>query len=292
MPHISTAAARGNPDAATTLTLLNTALTCVVTGFAIGFAFIAKDIVEVSQIRAQISQIDTFDAATADFFDKFDGLPGDLLAVSADRAGLVAGSGAPANSDGDGKISPCSPGWQWNLGCETALFWSQLAGAEFLPDNFSADNTLYDRRLGAASTVAPYLPHSPIDSDVYITVWNSDAAQASPLPRLPYGNYYEISRIEGVMEGKIIDNAGALSPLEARMIDEKIDDGAPLSGRVVVNGNATWPEDAWGTFAKSGVNSCVSPEHGYNSYEYFKAHRPLCHLAIAFRCCTRQKDDY
>jgi len=281
-----------NSKFVTNLTLLQTAIACVVGGLVIGSIFMAKDIIEISHLRAQISQIETFDAATADFFDKYDGLPGDLLSVSAQRSELVTGDGTPGHSDGDGKISPCNLGWQWNLGCETALFWGQLSSAGFIPDNFSADNTLFDRRLDKTSFIGPYLPQSPMDDGIYITVWNTDIAQESPAPRLPYGNYYEISRIHGIIEGKMVDDHNALTPLEARAIDEKMDDGSPLSGRVIVNGDTHWPEDAWGTLAKSGVNNCVSPEHYYNSYEYFKANRPICHLAIALKCCANQKNDY
>ncbi len=290
MSHATTV--NSNHNIASTLTLLNVALACIVTGFLIGGVFITRDIIEISHLHSQIIQIETFDAATATFFDKYGGLPGDLLAVSAQRAGLAAGDGTPGNSDGDGKISPCSLGWQWNLGCETALFWGQLATAELLPDTFSADNHLYDRRLDQASILNAYLPESPVDSGLYVTVWNTDVAQESPAPRLPYGNYYEISRIEGIKEGKMIDNSNALTPLQARAIDEKMDDGVPLAGRVIVNGNAHWPKEAWGTLAKPGPDNCVAPDLSYNSYEYFKANRPLCHLAIAFKCCAVQKDDY
>ena len=36
--------------------------------------------------------------------------------------------------------APCNPGWQWHLGCETALFWAHLYVSGMISENFSADS--------------------------------------------------------------------------------------------------------------------------------------------------------
>jgi hypothetical protein len=271
------------------LTLAEVMVVLVVAGLFIGVILSGEEILRISRLRAQISQIGHFDEAIADFHDKYEGLPGDLLAVQADREGMPYGNGTPSHSDGDGKISPCNLGWQYHLGCETALFWAQLAEAGLISGSFTADSRLADERLeDAKATLAPYLPESPIGEGIYITVWNSDEAQESPAPRLPYGNYFELARIDRIEKEKIREKADAISPRQAAMIDSKIDDGTPYRGRILVNGGTTWPDDIWGTFAKPGSHNCVSPDDKYNTDNYFIARLPVCHLAIAFNCCKKK----
>jgi hypothetical protein len=271
------------------LRLIDIVIVLVILGLLSGGLLIGGELIKLARIRSQISQIAKLDEAIAIFYEKYGGLPGDLLAISAERAGMSYGDGTPAHSDGDGKISPCNLGWQWSLGCETALFWSQLSAEGLISGNYSANNRLVDNRLLKGANLIPYMPVSPINENAYITVWSTDPAQPSPQPQLPYGNYYEITRINGITIGNFVDDSRALTPLQARAIDEKMDDGSPRTGRVVVNGEANWPYDAWGTFAKPGERNCVLPDHTYNSYEYMRANRALCHLAIAFNCCTRSE---
>jgi hypothetical protein len=263
----------------------------VVSGLLVGFVLSIGTILELSRMRAQISQLSHFDEAVTNFHEKFDGLPGDLLSVVAEREGLPAGNGTPSHSDGDGKISPCNPGWQNHLGCETALFWTHLASTGFIPGDFNADNRLTDERLVDVSvTLAPYLPQSPIREGVYVAVWNSDDEQPSPPPALPYGNYFELSRLMGIVDEKIVDDPGALMPKEAFAIDEKMDDGSPVKGRILVNGNGKWPEDAWGSLAKPDEKGCVAPNKTYNTANYFIAAMPTCHLAVAIPCCRGARE--
>lgn len=263
----------------------------IILGLGLGGLLTGKELLERSRINSQITQLAEYDEAVANFYEKYDGLPGDLLYVSAQRHGLIYGDGTPGHGDGDGKISPCSLGWQWNLGCETALFWSQLGASGLISENFSADGRLGDGRLQTVGLMDPYLPRSPLGDGIYIAVWNTDAAQESPGQPIPYGNYYEISRISGIRRGRMNDDSAALTPVQAHAIDSKIDDGAPLTGRVVVNGDADWPRDAWGSYATPGDYSCVSEDHTYNIYNPARMHHRLCHLAVAFTCCKPKDDD-
>lgn len=271
------------------LTLAEVMLGLVIIGLLIGVMLCTAEIIEISRLRSQVSQIEKFDSAIQQFYSKFDGLPGDLISVSADREGLPTGDGTPSHSDGDGKISPCNPGWQFNIGCENALFWAQLAFTGYIDGDFNADDALGDERLKNASvTLAPYIPTSAMGDGIYVTVWNTDGEQPTAPPRVPYGNYFEITRINEVTDERIKETTGALTPVEAESIDDKIDDGMPTTGRIMVNGNTKWPEDTWGMMAKSGEDKCVAPDDGYNTRNYFMAHRQLCHLAIVLICCDRK----
>jgi hypothetical protein len=263
--------------------LIRLIVALVAAGLIIGTAFMGKDILNAYRVHSQVSQIAALDEAVNHFREKYEGLPGDLLAIRADRLGLPAGDGTPGHGDGDGKISPCNPGWQWHLGCETALFWSHLSVTEMIPDNFTADSRFINGRLTYVGSMGPYLPQAAIGEGVFITVWNSDQSQPSPQTQMPYGNYYEISRISGVEHEKMIDDSGAITPLQARDIDLKMDDGLPLSGRVAANGNADWPKQTWGTYARPGAANCVSEDNAYNTRRFLTAHAQLCHLAIELK---------
>lgn len=272
-------------------TLAEIMVLLVVIGLLVGVVMSVDKVVQISRLRAQVTQIEHYDEAVAEFYEKYGGLPGDLLSVVADREGIPAGDGTPSHSDGDGKISPCNPGWQHHLGCETALFWSQLSETGFIAGDFNADNRLSDERLlDVTVTMSPYLPLSPLGDGIYVAVWNTDAEQPSVPPQLPYGNYFEISRIRGIKDGQFQDSPNALTPSEAQAIDNKIDDGSPIHGRITVNGNAKWPDDPWGTYAKPGTDVCVNPDDTYNTQQFLLSGKPLCHLAVAFKCCVKQKD--
>jgi hypothetical protein len=272
-------------------TLIQMGIALMLIGLLAGSAFMAKELVTLYRIHAQVSQIATFDEAVENFQTKYGGLPGDLLSISAERQGLPAGNGTPGHSDGDGNISPCNLGWQWHLGCETALFWSHLSISGMISENFSADSRFVDSRLPYVGSMDPYLPKLALTDDVYIAVWNSNPSQPSPKPQIPYGNYYELSGIKGVLDEKMVDDSRALTPLQSYAIDKKIDDGFPLSGRVVANGEANWPKDAWGTYAKPGISNCVYTDKTYNTNYFLRAEAPLCHLAIRLGTTRTQKSE-
>jgi hypothetical protein len=167
------------------------------------------------------------------------------------------------------------------------LFWSQLSISGMISGGFSADSRFTDSRLTHVGSMDPYLPQSPMDEGIYVAVWNSDKSQPSPAPQIPYGNYYEISRILGASNEKLVDDSKALTPAQSLAIDTKMDDGQPLSGRVVANGEAEWPKDAWGSFAKPGVSNCVYIDSTYNTNYLLRAKAPLCHLAVRLDCCKK-----
>lgn len=271
-------------------TLVEMAIVFSIVGLLTGAVLAAKELMQVSHMHSQISDLAQLDQAVQNFYQQYDGLPGDLLSASADREGLATGNGTPAHSDGDGKISPCNPGWQWNLGCETALFWSQLSSVGMVPNNFSADNKFTDSRLLNVGVMDPYLPQSPLGERIYIAIWNTDASEPSPEPQIPYGNYYEISKITGVEKGKLKDDANAFTPAQSYAFDKKVDDGFPFSGRVIVNGSVHWPDDAWGSYAQPGENRCVAPSRKYNITNILISGTPLCHVAIALNCCKHEED--
>lgn len=264
-----------------TIRLIDIMLTLMAIELLAGGIIVARELIEARKVREQITQIARFDSSVSVFESKFGGLPGDLLSAQAERMGLPTGDGTPGHSDGDGKISPCSPHWVESLGCESALFWAQLASSELIPGVFTGNTRFADSRVQETDLLSYYLPQSIIAQDLYFMVWNSDHIMLSSGKYLPNGNYYQLTAIHGIEDGKLKNDPHALSPLVAKEIDEKIDDGDPFAGNIIVNGTANTETGGWDHFAEMDPMECITPDATYNIGEYLKAHRPLCHLAIA-----------
>lgn len=264
------------------VTLFDIMVILMVVELVAGSVIYVQSLIEQRRIREQITQISKFNSAVGNFYEKYMGLPGDLISAQAERVGLPTGDGMPAHSDGDGKISPCSPGWKQGLGCETLLFWSQLAAAGIIDGSFTAAARYSDTRIPETDLLEHYVPQSTLLENMYIFVWNADNSGKMNNPNLlPGGNYFELTAASGINDGAIEDNPHSISPLIAREIDRKFDDGYPMSGNVVVNSFASDNDgQGWSAYAKEDNLECITERGVYNNRDYFKAHRPLCHLAI------------
>lgn len=264
-----------------TIRLIDIMLAVMAIELLAGGIIVVREIMEQRKMKEQIVQISKFNSAVATFQNKYMGLPGDLLSAQAERVGFSTGDGTPAHSDGDGQLSPCSPEWSEGLGCETALFWTQLAGTEMIEGKFTAAARYADNRVLETDLPQYYLPTSPLAPDVHLMVWHADNVARGSKKFMPSGNYYQLTIIHGIDDGKILNDPYALSPLAAKEIDKKLDDGYPLSGKILVNGRANSEKEGWNKLARADNLECVSEGEVYNTRDYFKAHRRLCHLAIA-----------
>ena len=92
------------------LTLVEIVLALIVVGLIGGVLLCTEEIIEMARLHSQISQITGFDVAVQSFHDKFEGLPGDLLSVSADREGLPTGNGQPTASAAPSSTGASSTG--------------------------------------------------------------------------------------------------------------------------------------------------------------------------------------
>jgi len=199
---------------------------------------VGRDLIKAAEIRAQISQIEKINAGVNTFRAKYNGLPGDLL--NAANFGMIARSGAVGHGDGNGKIEPCDTGLDGlgygglglHLGCETALFWTDLSYAKLIPDSL---NTATDTGINFNSgEVKQYLPAAKIGNQNSIVV-------TSACPMAKDFCYWllraDSSLNDGVTDGFYVSSAGddtlqGMSPNEAYAVDVKMDNGLPQSGNV------------------------------------------------------------
>lgn len=201
-------------------TLVELAIVLVIIGLIVGGVLVGQDLIKAAEIRSTMSDLESYNAAATTFRNKYNGLPGDLLASRASQYGMVTRAGTAGQGDGNSIIEGCTAGSP-NLGCETALFWRDLTAAELIPDAYS---TATDAAVTAATAAAlePYLPNTPIRDISKVHIFNQSGR-----------NYFFIGNMTASAGAiSVVSSPSALTPSEATQIDEKADDGLPLTGIV------------------------------------------------------------
>src|ERR1700733_3923945 len=90
-------------------TLIELSVVLVIIGLIVGGILVGRNLVDASEVRAQITQIEKLNQAVNTFRDKFNGIPGDLILTSATQFGFntYGCDGTPAHRDGNGLLD----GW-------------------------------------------------------------------------------------------------------------------------------------------------------------------------------------
>lgn len=231
-----------NPRAG--FTLIELSIVLVIIGLITAAVLVGRELVEAAALRQQIAQVQQFGTAVNTFKAKYGGLPGDLRAADATGFGMAARSGAAGHGDGNGTIDGCDPHFPSyeQYGCEGALFWSDLSFAGLLAANFSAANSAADTFLDvSADQMDAYFPKAALGNQAYFAVFTGY------LPGLPVAHACAdhvcaaLATIRGVSGAPLVGvyqlandsgEAGGVTPRQAFAIDNKMDDGSPLSGTV------------------------------------------------------------
>ena len=245
-------------------TLVELAIVLVIIGLIVGGVLVGQDLIKAATIRATVTDIEKFNAAATTFRGKFGGYPGDLIGPKASEFGFEVGAArsatAPAAGQGDGNslIEGGSPTTPMYIGFETALFWTDLSKAGLIPARSTLTGTTAIAQTASnAALGAGVLPRSKLRDNALFTVFSSTGR-----------NYYGLGAFSA--NAGAITNAPGLSPLEARGIDEKLDDGVPLSGTVqAIQDFTTDPlAPTAATLNTPGSAGCVvgvAPQNNYNS---------------------------
>jgi prepilin-type N-terminal cleavage/methylation domain-containing protein len=224
-------------------TLIELSVVLVLIGFIVGGVLVGQDLIRAAALRAQITQIERFNTATNTFRAKYGYLPGDMpdppaTGLGFQPRGLYAGEG-----DGNGVIEGVvtnaaneNTGKCEGLG-ESVMFWADLSTASLIEGSFTtASPTLPTcENLG---TWNQCFPDAKIGNSNSVFVWSTSQMASS----FGLNNYFGIEHITLNQGPQMIGNP-ALTVQQAYAIDTKVDDGLPMSGRVLANYNADGP--AW-----------------------------------------------
>ena len=221
-------------------TLVELAIVLVIIGLIIGGVLVGQDLIRAAEIRATAGQLEKYNTAVNTFRTKYNGLPGDLLNATA--VGLT-GTG---NGDRLLRDANATPG-KTEMNGEITWFWQQLSQANLVDGSYDG--------LQTGATKGGSFPIAKIDRQgvgVYATAGY---------------NYYQIGANSA--SGLTAVYAGALTPLEANNIDQKIDDGKPGTGQAVARGGVVADAAADATATTGCVsNAALAPAVGGDTATY------------------------
>jgi prepilin-type N-terminal cleavage/methylation domain-containing protein len=227
-------------------TLIELSIVLVIVGLIVGGILVGQDLIKAAETRAQISQIEKYNQAVDTFRSKFQAIPGDMAASTANQFGFYTGGGciggAAGYRDGNGLID----GWAGpNVvqgGGETELFWVDISSAiagNLIEGSFPnsggqtivcyAGNSAVMNTTPGTSFIGNYLPTAKIGHGNFIYVYEINGF-----------NWYGLSAVtsDGCCGG--FWSSPNIPVLQAYNIDKKIDDGLPSTGAVLatyLNGN-------------------------------------------------------
>jgi len=223
-------------------TLVELSIVLVIIGLIVGGVLVGQDLIKSAEIRATISQYEKYNSAVHTFQTKYNGIPGDLKYTDAQAFGLFSNGmdGTPAKGDGNGLlqsawgiVQPNSPS-PYN---EVLVFWRHLSDAGTIDggygSNLASGGTLSSDQ--SVSQQSLLMPPSKIGNGSF-AVYSTNGQ-----------NYFQIYTgfdISGVSlytgRPSWYNHTPSITPIQARAIDYKIDDGLPSSGNIqAVSGNTT-----------------------------------------------------
>ena len=221
-----------SPKQTSGFTLIEMSIVLVIIGLIAGVIVVGQDLIGGAAVRAQISQIQRYQAAVHTFQMKYNNfLPGDIPNPYAAQFGFQTRGQYAGQGDGNGYLegnwSNASGGnaaWSAIVG-ETGVFWVDLSTANLIDGGFNTASTTNNIGAPVTSTTTPafsaFYPVAKIGNGNYIYVYSFRQA-----------NYFGLSAPTQILGKFQLYSSPALSVKQAYSIDTKIDDGLPQSGNV------------------------------------------------------------
>jgi prepilin-type N-terminal cleavage/methylation domain-containing protein len=242
-------------------TLIEISIVLIVVGLLIGGILVGQELIRAATVRSQISQIDKFNLATKTFLLKYKFLPGDITSAAANTFGFTSRVGTRGLGDGDGKIIPGASlvyGSFVDIGGETTLFWSDLFTARLIEDSITPYANMIGDSLPGES-FSSYFPKSKLDFNSRVLINYADKGSSSLR-----GDWHVLSIVSlnsTDLDAHLLVDSN-ITPINAYSIDSKIDDGLPVTGKVL----ASNPVAANMLSYTSGPTTCFLSAAGNDVY--------------------------
>jgi prepilin-type N-terminal cleavage/methylation domain-containing protein len=217
--------------------LAELSISLVIVGLLIGLIISGQDLLLQTRMNALPSQINQFDAAGRQFQLKYEYLPGDLPTAT-DTWGVAAGSGtdiacfnsgrtsgiATCNGNGNGRVLNYVGG---ATSGEQSVYWQHLSNAGMIEDYYS----------GVTDSALTGLPRSEVEGTrinvEFIGYYDYAAVVlAGSVPVRLTGEHGHAMRVSN----PTYNYGEVFTPVEARSLDAKFDDGSPGNGRIIAEG--------------------------------------------------------
>lgn len=240
-------------------TLVEIAIVLVIIGLIVGGVMVGRTLIEAANVRAQITQIEKLNTATNTFKLKYNGLPADLNPTRAASFGLrlipVANASRFDNGFIDGSASTTLEG---------ITFLTHLQQANLI-ECTGCNPAVIDWVTG--STWDGAFTKAKINSGANVEIYGGNVPAGENGTEQNYSNnYFEIVQSRS-------STSRAMTPVQAFALDNKVDNGLPLTGRVIATNNPG--QNFWGDYwngtrtpsqAAAGGNACVSTSSSPSVY--------------------------
>lgn len=239
-----------NRPTASGFTLIEMSIVLVIIGLIVGAILVGQTLIKAALVRATATQLERFNTAVTTFKGKYDCIPG------------VCSNPALFGLPGIANTTYTLNSW---TGAGTDIkhlsdFWGQLQAAGLLGDSLPGG---YPSPVYGAEAypgwVSPTCPMCQTSSGLCTaggrscssggwTLWNISninnldcgwggtlySAAGGSVPRTPY--VWDLSRTGSITGGW----GGVVTPADAAMLDQKIDDGKPLTGSMIAINDYTY----------------------------------------------------
>jgi prepilin-type N-terminal cleavage/methylation domain-containing protein len=203
-------------------TLVELAIVITIIGLLIGGILKGQEMIANAKITATIAQLQSYQAATISFRDRFDQFPGDFSGAQGRLPNCTAASFC-YNGNGNSFVGFFAPG-------TNDSFYGNQAGVITMPQ---AETSMYWKHLALADLISGVNPGSSPAAPAW--------GQTHPSARIGGGFHYAIGGADGVrwlrLQMPVSDTANRpdgenpVSPKEVAIFERKLDDGRP-TGRV------------------------------------------------------------
>jgi len=206
-------------------TLLELSIVLTIIGLIMGGIVIGRSLVRQGELRAAVSEYDTYLKAIKEFQDKYLALPGDTS-----TAANIWGATVTDNGDGNGTIGTSSTAGviadtagTGSIGStgEWFLAWQHLALAGFISGSYPG--------TGTTSLAGTNVPLSKSGGGWTVFYYLNSTNGTSLWPD-QYGHVLAFAASGANYATPAI--SGILTPAEASDIDTKLDDGMPGTGKI------------------------------------------------------------
>ncbi len=242
--------------------MVEISIVLVIIGLVIGGIMTGRTLIRAAEIKSIGTDLERFESARMTFRSKYNCLAGDCSSA--------VSFGIGSNGDGNGYVGHYSTGPEnWN-------FWVHLSNAGLIAGSYSGTNGPNSGGNGNIDAVAgSNVPASRIPKVGY-SILTPAPFYTTFSPAIGYGLDRSVTDTAYLIGGDSPSNQyntmeGFISPIEAKSLDDKYDDGLANDGNIRVSiGSAT--------YNTTGCTSGASPNYSYTGNDAV-----LCNLQYWFR---------
>ena len=232
-----------SPSHKSAFTLVELSIVLVIIGLIVGGVLTGRDLIRAAELRSTTAQLQQIITGVMTFKLKYNALPGDMPDATQIWGSEAVCPYTPANTvphtvtcngNGDGVIG----GYGTASNPEEMRFWQHLANADLISGKYTGIFSEGNSSGAWHNEFDVNIPRAAISGSGFSRE-KSDVAVILGIGywQAPY-KYGSSMIFFGTQTCQAFNNCPALTPKEQFLLDSKIDDGLPASGKIVsIRGN-------------------------------------------------------